>query len=90
MHNNQTNTVFSGDDYKSFALGVFHVMVPGNLVEKAENKGQCFNWIHCSGTVISLLGFYGVLHSWLNAFAEITRFGDRHVKRWREQKKEIN
>lgn len=30
------------------------------------------------GMLINLLGFYGILHSWLNAFAELTRFGDRH------------
>jgi sterol O-acyltransferase len=27
----------------------------------------------------SLLMFYMVLHSWLNAFAELTRFADRYV-----------
>jgi len=30
------------------------------------------------GIAVSLIGFYGVLHSWLNGFAELTRFADRH------------
>jgi len=30
------------------------------------------------GIGISLLGFFMVLHSWLNAWAEITQFADRH------------
>jgi len=30
------------------------------------------------GIGISLLGFYMILHSWLNAWAELTRFADRH------------
>jgi len=30
------------------------------------------------GIGISLLGFFMVLHSWLNAWAEITKFADRH------------
>lgn len=30
------------------------------------------------GIAVNLLGFYGILHSWLNAFAELTRFADRH------------
>jgi hypothetical protein len=25
------------------------------------------------------MGFYGLLHSWLNAWAEFTRFADRQV-----------
>merc|ERR1712071_205968 len=29
------------------------------------------------GTLVLLLGFYAILHSWLNAFAEMLRFGDR-------------
>jgi len=28
-------------------------------------------------TLVMLLGFFGILHSWLNAFAEITQFADR-------------
>lgn len=30
------------------------------------------------GIAINLLGFFGILHSWFNAFAELTRFADRH------------
>jgi len=30
------------------------------------------------GIAVSLLAFYGILHCWLNAFAELTRFADRH------------
>jgi len=30
------------------------------------------------GISVFLLGFYGILHCWLNAFAELTRFADRH------------
>jgi len=30
------------------------------------------------GIAVSLLVFYGILHCWLNAFAELTRFADRH------------
>ncbi|CAH3170013.1 unnamed protein product [Porites lobata] len=29
------------------------------------------------GTVVLVLGFFAILHSWLNAFAEMTRFADR-------------
>ena len=29
------------------------------------------------GTLVLVLGFFGVLHSWLNAFAEMLRFADR-------------
>eukprot|EP00744_Colponema_vietnamica_P010628 GILI01015002.1.p1 GENE.GILI01015002.1~~GILI01015002.1.p1 ORF type:complete len:607 (+),score=130.50 GILI01015002.1:145-1821(+) len=29
------------------------------------------------GTLVLLLGFFGILHSWFNAFAEITRYADR-------------
>merc|ERR1712129_76690 len=29
------------------------------------------------GMMLLLLGFFGFLHSWLNMFAELTRFGDR-------------
>ena len=31
------------------------------------------------GIAVNILGFYGILHSWLNAFAELTRFADRYV-----------
>src|SRR5690349_7365329 len=31
------------------------------------------------GTFVALLAFYGFLHCWLNAFAELTRFADRQV-----------
>jgi len=30
------------------------------------------------GIAVSLLGFFMILHSWLNAFAELTNFADRH------------
>ena len=29
------------------------------------------------GTMVLVLGFFAILHSWLNAFAEMTRFADR-------------
>ena len=29
------------------------------------------------GTMVLVIGFFGILHSWLNAFAEMTRFADR-------------
>ena len=29
------------------------------------------------GTMVLLLGFFSLLHSWLNAFAEMTQFADR-------------
>jgi sterol O-acyltransferase len=29
------------------------------------------------GTLVLLCGFFCLLHSWLNAFAEMLRFGDR-------------
>lgn len=29
------------------------------------------------GTLVLLLGFFAILHSWFNAFAEMLRFGDR-------------
>eukprot|EP01121_Diplochlamys_sp_Union-15-3_P009209 TRINITY_DN2497_c0_g1_i2.p1 TRINITY_DN2497_c0_g1~~TRINITY_DN2497_c0_g1_i2.p1 ORF type:complete len:562 (-),score=61.64 TRINITY_DN2497_c0_g1_i2:13-1668(-) len=32
-------------------------------------------------TLVFLLGFFGILHSWLNAFAEITQFADREFYR---------
>lgn len=28
-------------------------------------------------TMVLVLGFFAILHSWLNAFAEMTRFADR-------------
>lgn len=30
-----------------------------------------------AGPILMFLIFYGLLHCWLNAFAELTRFGDR-------------
>lgn len=32
---------------------------------------------HLSGTLLLLILFYGILHCWLNAFAEMLRFADR-------------
>lgn len=29
------------------------------------------------GTLVLILGFFSILHSWLNAFAEMLRFADR-------------
>lgn len=35
------------------------------------------------GCVVALMAFYGILHSWLNAWAELTRFADRQFyKDW--------
>lgn len=31
------------------------------------------------GISVSIIAFFMLLHSWMNAFAEITRFADRHV-----------
>jgi len=38
------------------------------------------------GSLFLLLGFYGFLHCWLNAFAEMLRFADRMFYKVRTKK----
>ena len=47
--------------------------------EPMSGKGLVLAVFGCMlpGTLVLLLGFYLLLHSWLNAFAEMLRFADR-------------
>ncbi|XP_031570639.1 sterol O-acyltransferase 1-like [Actinia tenebrosa] len=46
---------------------------PGNFKQLILSSFSCM----LPGTMVLVLGFFAILHSWLNAFAEMTRFADR-------------
>jgi len=48
-------------------------MEPGNLRTLVLSAFSCM----LPGILVLLVGFFAILHSWMNAFAEMMRFGDR-------------
>lgn len=66
--------------YVYYVFNRFCIPVFQNLSnEHLTLKMFVFSLLNCTlpGTLLLLLAFYGFLHCWLNAFAELLRFGDR-------------
>ncbi|EDO49468.1 predicted protein, partial [Nematostella vectensis] len=66
--------------YTYYVFARFCVPVFRNTGKEAGNfKNLILSAFSCMlpGTMVLVLGFFAILHSWLNAFAEMTRFADR-------------
>jgi sterol O-acyltransferase len=66
-----------------YLWAVFSALCIPIFKHTAENPGNVRQFIHSvifstiSGIICLLVLFYGVLHSWMNMFAELIRFADR-------------
>jgi sterol O-acyltransferase len=66
-----------------FVWIVFKALCIPVFKHTGENPGSLRQFIQSvifstiSGMICLLILFYGILHSWMNIFAEIIRFGDR-------------
>lgn len=66
--------------YTYYVFARFCVPVFRNIGKQHWNfKNFSLSVFNCMlpGTTVLVLGFFAILHSWLNAFAEMTRFADR-------------
>jgi len=66
-----------------YLWAVFSALCIPIFKHTAQNPGDLRQFIHSvlfstiSGIICLLVLFYGVLHSWMNMFAELIRFADR-------------
>jgi len=61
--------------FKAFAIPTFRYSSQENFTVRELTRSLFYSML--GGVIILILTFFGILHSWLNAFAEITRFADR-------------